>query len=279
MKTLNKLNLSIILFLISTCIFACDELPPAGIELSKDKNRQGPIVLIAHGLNLKPSKMESLKQIVEKSGLSYALITLKGHRSVDDQTWKSVTAKDWQDQMKSIANWLNRCQLKWIGLSQSTGSVLLFWMEQQKLTSDALAHFSFAPAIFTRYSLYPLYLAAKLFPSLAISSRNHQDYRVHDETTLTAYSALYVTAQSLETENVSSFKNRVLVFMSENDELVDFKKTKKWVEDHGGSIMSYLPAPEIRPIIHHLLIDPEVAGSSNFKHIEAQILNRLNQIK
>ncbi|GAB4015591.1 MAG: hypothetical protein Fur0010_14740 [Bdellovibrio sp.] len=279
MKILNKLNLSIILFLFTSRIFACGEIPPAEVELSGNKNRQGPIVLIVHGLNLKPSKMESLKHIVEKSGLSNALITLKGHQSVDDQAWKSVTAKDWQNQMRSIANWLNRCQLKWIGLSQSTGSVLLFWMEQQKLTSEALAHFSFAPAIFTRYSLYPLHLAAKIFPSYGISSRNHKDYRVHDETTLTAYSALYETAQSLDTENFPSFKNRVLVFMSENDELVDFKKTKKWIEDHDGSIISYLPGPEKREVIHHLLIDPEVAGTSNFRHIEAQILNRLYQFK
>lgn len=276
MKTLIVTHL--LIFFSTTLQANCNQLPSRTIYSKSFNDTRRPLAILVHGLNLLPSKMNELAIFSEQIGFAPIVISLMGHDQAEKENWDKLESLDWQDQMKELGSWLKSCSRPWVSISQSTGSTMLFWMQQNKLSPPAIANISFAPALFTKYPLAPLAFFAKFFPTFKIESRNLEDYRVHSYTTLSTYRALHESSQNFLKGDQTFLSNKLLLIISNDDELLDVNDTEAWARNLKAKVLKIVPKPSDERAIHHLLIDEARAGASAIDEIRNFIKQGLTGI-
>lgn len=265
MKTVkNTLVLMLVNFIfISNAFCQClESIPQIVIRYERPKATSHGVIILAHGLNLKPEKMNELADWFLSQNYSIANIALAGHHSKSLNQWDKLTLATWKEQMKELGLWIKSCGEPWIGVGQSTGAVMLYWMAQQKLVPNPLQFYFFAPAFFPRSPLSILAWLAQWFPSFTIPSANLEDYRVHNGTSLSAYRTLYLAAQELQKSQ--ELFNKMKLIISHDDELVDVSETQQWLSSAKNQWWFYQADAIEQKTIQHLMIDRRSLGQKNW---------------
>ena len=264
-------------------------------ELSQywETNASNPrgIVIIVHGLNVKPSKMGSpqaegtLVKLLLDSGYHVYRVTLKGHGGpLEDM--QSVTGLDWiRDgyfhycQAKNAAE---RGQLPLFLLGFSFGALVyeVLMNEETAIPVQFEKKILFSPAIAIRGVAKKItWLKPFAHDRSIIRSISPKEYRAQRGVSIAAYKAVFNMEESL---CLSSFRNcnvNTIVFIDKKDEMVSAKILGERINQYALTNWRVFEVTNtgafIRPKYHHLLIDNKCVSPSTWEFISGTLLDFL----
>jgi len=220
-----KFALPFAVLLFTTSLFA-EEKPPYIWIASKGSPRS--ISILVHGLNEKPSTMDSIGKILEGRGSEVLRVALTGHRG-DRGTFAKVTRTRWLKDLKAAydvaeARAANlHLPLYYVGFS--LGALLGLDL----LTSSNKVHYDkmvlFAPPIETRIPRWFVRCVGSVFgPNFEIHSFGSKERRAHRATPVAAYLAAVNSMSNLEKNGLSRANIPTLVVIDPDDEVVKYSK-------------------------------------------------------
>ncbi|ATH07799.1 hypothetical protein BIY24_07510 [Halobacteriovorax marinus] len=217
------------------------------------------IILIVHGLNLNPEKMESLGNFYKAKKIAPIYVRLTGH--TENTSWDQVTKQRWIKDFYSplCQAHVNSKQLNipMYGLGFSLGALVIqHAIEKFNAPFESVSYI--APAFKTRW--YTMFITAlfKMGLTFEIPSGNFVEYRAKDSTGLLAYKGMWEITQELKfNDNIKK-----VITMDKRDELIDYFSTrdlcKTWSNCQMEELISSPSKNEKK--IYHLAIDSATLG-------------------
>ncbi len=217
MRIYQRLVLAIILTIISSCIVSCatvglmkTDKEPRFLENSLWIDEPiGPktqaLVILLHGLNLKPAKMDDWAKMLTNHGASVIRFALLGHSGVEGEM-AQVNETIWREQ---FADAMLKAQEKaraldvpiyFVGFSLGA-LVALEWLAAKSdgFSPSISKMVLIAPAIATPwYSRAAISMISWFGRSFTMPSRSPKHYRANSGTSVAAYQALFAIKKSLE---------------------------------------------------------------------------------
>ena len=247
------------------------------LEETPSSPARGTIV-IAHGLNQRPSSMDFLASFFRSRGHHTLRLTLAGH---DTPTGEPFAATTWSTEIRKAFQIMRdrypSLPTLYLGYSMSGLAAI------QALDSDA----SFSPSrmilIAPALSLRTIVESARFlrwFPATTFSVRNlaPQAYRRYPRTPLFWYqnvAEMYDETRSLKNPDRAR-SIPTLVFANPRDELVSLEGLQSWIADN--QLSDSWKVRVIRPqtadprLAEHLLIDNRALGADAWGTMEQEIL-------
>lgn len=216
------------------------------------------VVLIAHGLNLHPAKMDSLARFFTEKNCDVLRMALGS----DPEKWEEKFADDY-DKAREHAEVLER-PLYFVGYSLGALAGLHFMLKNPDHEFRKMA--LFAPAIhtkaFARLSAWLSYIV----PGGCLPSLNLKDYRERNYTTLAEYRKMYEFQKDVQPAAVGI---PALIILSRKDELIHFKKMEKFAsQNRNCTLMEISNHGSLLPKkYHHLMIDDMSLRQSEWEKI------------
>ncbi|MEK6556316.1 MAG: alpha/beta hydrolase [Bdellovibrionota bacterium] len=225
-------------------------------------------VLVIHGLNLLPSKMNSVSEFYYNEGFNVLRLTLQGHDG-NWEAYKKVTADIWiADVEKAFSFITSSVPGAAIDLfGYSLGAAAGIAAEQNgKLEFERMV-LAAPPFEVTRVAA--LVEALFDFENLSIPSRLSpiyiSGYGANPATPVKAYKALFELRKKIQQNVPQGFVNKPgIVFVSRKDEVVDAVNSVKFVESVSSFTTFYVEKKNsnLRPVMNHLIIDEPSLGET-----------------
>ncbi len=247
-------------------------------KIERTKRVKG-VALVAHGLNLKPERMQSIISELNDTGIDVLNLSLRGHGNnylrnphlSDDEarleSFQTVTYRLWLEEMYSAylkvrqRAYKKRVPVFFVGYSLGglMGCDLL--LSRHDVFYDSMV--LFAPALSITVEGY-LLKALMPFPNMVIDSLSPIYYRSNEGTPMAAYKALFEAIDHFNKNANDKLNRPTLIFIDEKDEFVPFvklneiitqRKLERWQvhvvrkDNHIGENVSY-----------HLIIDKDSVG-------------------
>ncbi|OUR97327.1 hypothetical protein A9Q84_13465 [Halobacteriovorax marinus] len=234
-------------------------------ELVVPEDSKG-IVLLVHGLNLAPKKMQELGEVFKKNQVAPIYISLTGHN--ENTNWSQVTKKRWRvDFYKPLCQaQVNALQknIPLYAVGHSLGAVIIQdALEKYKVPFKEVFYLS--PAFKTRWYTGFITLLFKMGLTTSIPSSNFVEYRAKSDTSLLAYKAMWEINESLKFEDTIK-KN---FFIDLRDEMVDFTTTKSLcniiTNCHFHRLI--IKPKERQKTIYHLNVDRDSNGVKSWQYL------------
>jgi len=230
--------------------------------------------VIVHGLNVKPSKMNSLANFLKDSGYSSYVVKLKSHWEKERTELK---ASDWkQDVFEAWNETKPKSELPTYLLGYSLGGLVSsILVQERKIAPEKMI--LLAPALSLKWNTNKLAPALNLAPNdFEIPSFSPKEYRAHPTTRIDQYTALFELFNEFDKSSKSElYKVKTLVFIDPDDELVSpngleeiANKTDNWVLKNIHFENS---------IYNHLIIDEKSLGVELWQKLKLEILSFLAQ--
>lgn len=263
--SLNKLNTH------STYKYDSNELS----QWIESKEEIRGISLVAHGLNLRPSKMNALSSELTKSGIKVLRVSLAGHRG-SQREGLFTTLNAWRNEFqahyclaKKEAE-IKDVPLYFLGFSLGALVGLDFLNTQDH--HEVQKMLLIAPASDVHwYSNIPGKLSW-IGGKISIPSKNLKEYRSQPSTSLASYRSMKDAQESLRTMNVKSLNIPTLVYVDPDDELVSLKKIKKRIEnnklDQWKVEQLSNRGTTLKKSFHHLVVDKASMGPHQWEIIK-----------
>ena len=264
----------LLLFLLSSQALA------DGVWLRTDFEPPKGVFVLAHGLNNKPEKMDSLGSFLNSIGYDVYRLSLPGHEGPIEEM-KTVTRAKWLN--AALAGYLeaqNRsialgAPLYYMGFSMGPliGEELIATHSELKQPEKMIA---FAPAYGMRPRARLLKLLGILGSEHIVNSHNSEAYRAQQGVSIAGYRALFEIEDDFHTrpapETVGIPR---LIYINPDDQLVSQDKITKVVSDKKWTHTEIRPildqAPEIDRTFSHLIIDQPSLGAKAWTRITSEI--------
>ena len=261
---------------------------------SKSPHATKGVALVIHGLNLRPSKMESVIKALTNSGIDALNVSLRGHgNNYDSQAYndpararlaafKSVSYQLWMDEICSAYSAAkSRSDKKDVPLFL-IGFSLGGLMGTDLLATEPGVQFDkmvlFAPAVKMHLRNY-LIRALSPFPRLTIPSFALATYQSNDGTPMAGYNALFESLNSFARNAGPGVNVPTLVFIDPEDEIVSYNRLKQIVQaenlDQWEFYIVQKENTEGPAKIHHLIIDEPSTGEGVWKDMMQAMVNHL----
>jgi pimeloyl-ACP methyl ester carboxylesterase len=296
MTAFKQIKLLIITILLNGYLYGCltiNQMKPNEEKNFKTtiwQNRprdQKPIavVVLAHGLNLKPNKMDDWAQILSSNGALVIRFSLYGHTgnpsdmaNVHQEIWRkqfdevmsvaSVTAKNDNLPIYLVAFSLGALVgLEW----QAHAQEHYHMFEKMVLIAPALS--------LPWYSKPVINMLSILGHSLMLPSRSPSRYRANPGTSIAAYQSLFALKKSLEEKKYKNANVKTLVLIDRHDELVNSKGIKKIIE--GFKLNHWALQIVNNRFAHHnygfrhLMVDQDAMGKELWQSLSKMVLHHL----
>jgi alpha-beta hydrolase superfamily lysophospholipase len=239
------------------------------------------VALLVHGLNLKPSRMDTLASFLSGKGITSLRMVLAGHGGSLEEM-KTVTRGTWLNDLAGAYR-LVRQEAKELPVylvGFSLGALVALDAENDpaldvRFDKEVLL----APAVGVRFFTKLVRLLGA-FPRLVIPSAAPTEYRANRGTTVAAYSALFTSISRLREHGFGRTTAPGLVFLDPRDELVSPASLRIVQRENPGlpwkiDTIKVQPEPGLWPRYRHLLIDPRAAGAANWERITRGIEEHL----
>lgn len=261
------------------------EQPLLSDEIFERGSRDGPVkavVLVLHGLNLKPARMDGwATNLIEKGALVVSM-TLHGHGG-DRDHMKGTSAKIWRKQVLLAINHARRraveknVPLYFLGFSLGAllGLDYLSSLEGDDRVFDKMV--LIAPAIATPwYSKAAVGFLSIFGGGFMLPSRSPKQYRATTGTSVAAYEALFQIKSDLLDKKFRNTNVDTLVLIDRHDELVNSSAVKKIIRDH-HLLMWRLNIVNNQFAydnygFRHLMVDEEAVGEKLWADLSDQVL-------
>lgn len=283
-KIIRFISLLTLTSLLLSCVLEPSPyLPVAPTEHKVDLGVHRGAVVLIHGLNTKPERMDALASEIQGWGFDTIRIELAGH---SEASRHAATMDNWREDIES--GYIEAKAISHGGpiilLGYSVGALVAASFINDEPHSDIKGAIFLAPPFSLRSKVF-LLAPLTLFDDFKISipSFAPKEYRALDSTSLRSYSALFSLYCSLQTVSDESplLRTKVLVVLSRNDELVDSKGVSKWITriaPYEWKTVEIDAAPERRDLYQHLVIDEESLGSPNWKKLLSELSKFLSSV-
>lgn len=238
------------------------------------------VVVMLHGLNLKPKKMDDWSKLLTDHGALVVRASLYGHQGSYEEM-RDVTADIWRKQFqeamaeaKMLAD-KHGVPLSFIGFSLGA-LVALEGIKDWPISKMVLI----APALSTPwYSETAIKMLSIFGRGFMLPSRSPKNYRANRGTSIAAYQALFELKDSLEKNDYQNANKDTLVLIDRADELVSFADIRKAIEKH------HLSRWDLQIIsnqfayknygFRHLMVDQEAMGKELWSQVSSMVLKHV----
>jgi esterase/lipase len=235
------------------------------------------VILLLHGLNLKPSKMDSLAKHFQSSGYDVLRAAFAGHRgSLKEQ--EQVTAEQWLEEMDQHTCLVQRRSRDLGGApiflsAFSLGSLIAMAWQTKNPTPLFKSQLLLAPAAFSHWYGDLTKTLFFLKNSFGIPSKNLVAYRSQSSTSLAAYRSMIKLRKMVNNANKESFQQDTLIFIDPKDELVSLEKIEDFKQLNNLKLWKIVPISDSKPTLeksfHHLIIDQASLGEHHWQELKA----------
>ncbi len=237
------------------------------------------VVLIAHGLNLSPTQMGDLSDLLQTSDYEVYRLALSGHRGNFEEL-KTITRAIWLDDFskgyKTAAKRAVELHVPIYFLGYSHGSVLAI----DAAVSDPSIRFEkmllFAPAVSVYMPDWIVGWANKLSTDFVFPSSAPREIRANDKLTVRAYGALFESIATAQNSDLTALNVPTKVFIDPDDELVSENGIKKFIETKKLSLWSIeelsIKGTEYSFKKHHMIINKPALGKAEWARVTEKIL-------
>lgn len=237
------------------------------------------VVLLVHGLNQKPSSWMELIHHLNLNGLHVYRLALQGHRGLPLADMRKVDAAIWETELldgcREIASRFPACPVYLIAFSLGG---LVSMIVQLKTGRRLFARqVLLAPALAIRPYTRFARLLCRIFPYLP--SRSPRGYVANREgTTAEAYRALFQLEKEFRMFTDFSILNiPTLVMMRQDDELISYKATLRFLENRKLSEWRMIPLLDEAALLkcscayRHLIVDSRSAGKEVWRRMTEEM--------
>jgi esterase/lipase len=292
-----------LIFLILLLPGSCLTVTPPGRLYAEDEseaprywettvaNPRG-LVIVVHGLNVKPSKMGTpsaegtLVKLLLDSGYHVCRVTLKGHAGpLEDM--RTITRSDWMHDA-----YVHYCRAKTIAGNGGLPLYLLGFslgaLVYEVLMNEATATpvrfekaILFSPAVAIKPAAKTvLWLKPFANDGTIIGSVSPEDYRAQTGASIAAYKAVFDMEESLLAASFRNCNVATIIFIDKNDEMVSVRILRERIRRYGLTNWKIYETTNdgavIRPRYHHLIIDNKCVSASTWRSISGTIAGFLD---
>ncbi len=297
MSKIKRLFSAVILTILSVYILSCATVGLMKTEKDRrfldnsiwiDEPTTPPkaIVILLHGLNLKPAKMDGWASLLSSHGSLVMRFALFGHSGALGQM-SQVTETIWRQQFVDTVKEAQRRALElkvpiyFVGFSLGA-LVGLEWLAGQNEVSEPNINkmVLIAPAIATPwYSRAAVSMISWLGRTFTMPSRSPKHYRANPGTSVAAYQALFAIKKSLLDLKFKNTNVPTLILIDQHDELVPADDIKDIIGQHHLSRWQ-LDIVDNRFAhdnygFRHLLVDEEAVGKPLWDALGSKVLSHL----
>ncbi len=252
------------------------------------------VALVIHGLNLLPSKMEPIINILTDSGIDALNLSLRGHGHNYDRHAHNDPARARLTAFKSVSYELWKaeiCAAYTVAASRSAKKdvpiFLIGFSMGGLMGADLLASrpdiqfdkmVLFAPAI-KMHGRNNLIRVLSPFPRLTIPSYTLASYQSNSGTPMAGYNALFDSLKNFSDHVGPSVNVPTLVFIDQKDEMVSYNRLKQMVQDENLDqwrfYIVHKDSTEESAKVHHLIIDAPSTGEEVWKDMMQAMVSHL----
>jgi esterase/lipase len=250
------------------------------------------VVIVAHGLNVKPSKMGAalaegtLVKLLLDSGYHVYRVTLKGHGGPLEEM-QNVSRSDWIDdaysqycQAKNIAERAG-LPLYLLGFSLGALTYEVLMNEETAIPVQFEKVILFSPAVAIKPAAKTvLWLQPFTNDRSIIRSASPKEYRAQTGASLAAYKIVFNMEKSLRSASFRNCNVNTIIFIDKHDEMVSIGILRKTINQYKLTNWKIYEITNtgavIRPQYHHLLIDNRCVSASTWQYISSAIVNFLD---
>ncbi len=247
----------------------------------KPNKQPKAVVVVLHGLNLKPERMDSWAKLLTDHEALVGRFRLFGHSG---EPMGEVTADRWRKQFEyQMAKAIERAtelQVPIYFLGFSMGAVVgLEWMSQHNTGFSKMV--LIAPAIAVPWYAKTMVGFFSWFgKGFYLPSRSPERYRANRGTAIAAYLALFDLKDSLEKSEYKNLNVDTLVMIDRNDELVPARAVRdtiqrfrltRWQFDIVDNRFAYDNFG-----FRHLLVDEESTGKDLWLDMGKRVLQHFD---
>lgn len=226
-------------------------------------------VLVVHGLNTNPHKMNDIIREFNNWGIDAFLLTLKGHGNSKSEM-ESVSFEIWQKQFLNAyklmvkSNEINGGKLYFSGYS--LGGALGMAVIGSNSSVMFEHAFLFAPALVLNASSYFIKATYLLNDGVSIPSFSPEEFKAQRGTTVSAYKALFDTVEKFEKGELYFMNFPLTIFIDKEDELVSYKKMIDYTDymSHWKLIQVDNKGSRLEKPYNHLIISKRALGEKEW---------------
>jgi esterase/lipase len=251
------------------------------------------MVMVVHGLNVKPSKMGvpsaegTLVKLLLDSGYHVYRVTLQGHGGpLGDM--QNVTRADW-----IYDAYFQYCQAKTIAENEELPLYLLGFSLGALVYEVLMNEETETPAQFEKAILFSPAVAIKSAAKIVlwlqpftndrsiIKSAGPEEYRAQPGASMAAYKTVFDMEESLCSASFRNCNINTIIFIDPNDEMISARILRERIQQYGLTNWRIYETTNagavIRPRYHHLLIDNKCVSASTWRSISGTIVNFLDE--
>ncbi|MGH7249559.1 MAG: alpha/beta hydrolase [Minisyncoccia bacterium] len=244
------------------------------------------IVIVLHGLNLKPERMDDWAQVFLARGALVIRLALFGHGG-DEADMRAASAEIWRKQMdealalaQSESSKHNAAPIYFLGFS--LGALVGLEAQARSPEPGILQRMVLiAPAISVPwYAKVAVSLGSLLGKGFLVPARNPKSYRVNRGTSVGAYQALLELKKSLEDLHYKNADVKTLVLLDTYDELISSNAVKNIVKKNRLGLWEITlvnnRAARDTYGFRHLLVDRESVGARLWQEMSDKVIRRFD---
>ena len=249
----------------------------------KRDNAKG-VLLLLHGLNVRPSKMNSLGRFLNNNSLDVLRASFAGHRGdkkEGENTTREIWLKEFQIHYCLAVERAEKLKVPLYFLGFSLGGILPYdFLHQLKEQQSFKKAVLLAPAIRVHWYSKIASKLAWLGRGLRLPSRNLAAYRSQKTTPLGLYRAMADAKNSMDKPQRELINFPTLILIDPKDELVSSKKLEKMIKKFrlNNWQLEYISnkLTEHDPSFHHLVIDSPSLGRVEWTRVLERISRHLS---
>lgn len=247
------------------------------------------IVVVAHGLNLKPIKMSPIAQTLNESGYNTVQVGLSGHLG-SEREFKSVTRELWLGEMYAAYREARRLAdqqnlpLHFVGYSLGAlmNLDLMNTYRKNEIHYDRMVLFAPPAALRIRGYFFHFFGALGILgPDFVIPSLAHPEYRANPRgTPVAAYQALFDSLHQIKKYGLQKSNAPTLVLIDPKDELVNPTRLESLIRKNHLTHWQVMKVTKLAPEMkkknyHHLIIDEMSLGVSKWRDVQGAMISHL----
>jgi alpha-beta hydrolase superfamily lysophospholipase len=256
----------------------------AGHEESPRPSNIRAVVVMIHGLNVNPEKMDSLIDLLNSRGAACLRLSLAGHHDdldarpgITREVWLKEARHAYVEARKRADEW--GVPIEFVGYSLGGAlNIDLMANDPEIVRYDRMA--LLAPAIEYNAPEGLIDVMSGLFGlGAGLPSLNNPSYRSNPSTSFSMYLSLFDSAHHAQRALPGRVNVPTLVMIDPDDELVNFQGTKRWIQSQSLTEWQLIPVSnlesKLKPKYHHLIIDEPAVGAREWERMTRLLLEHL----
>lgn len=238
------------------------------------------VFIVAHGLNTKPEKMDSLGKFLNSLGYEVYRFALPGHfgeisemKTVTKEKWLNAALEGYKLAQARAAELQQ--PLYYLGFSMGSliGETLIANYPELKLPQKII---HLAPALGIRNRSHLVKALGVFGSEFIVNSKSPEEYRAQKGVSIAAYRALFTLENELiENKNNIRVNIPTLIYINDDDQLISIHGLRKFIALKEWTRSSLRPITDQKPsdnlTFSHRIIDEYSLGEVAWKRITNEI--------